>query len=159
MLFFENSIGILNWERRGPYLHPVPFLISQTCNLLNHASNHIISHFKSLISPSSIISQSHFLVHFFSNLDKCFSNVFFHAFRYVLQLQPTRFGLSPIISCLVCSASTHLCWVKNLWKTGLFQSSFIFLYLMGDLHIRTFFELPLSSSMRSVHTHPNPLMA
>ena len=33
-----------------------------------------------------------------SQIWQVFSNVFFHAFRYVLQLHPTRFGLSPIIS-------------------------------------------------------------
>ena len=140
--------------RKERTLPPVPFLISQTCNLLNHASNHIISHFKSLISPSSIISQSHFLVHFFPILTSVFQMSFFMLSGMFcnFNLHDLDFRqLSHVLSVLLA----HICVGSKIFgkKTGLFQSSFIFLYLMGDLHIGFFFELPLSSSMRSVHTH------
>ena len=142
-------------------LPPVPFLISQTCNLLNHASNHIISHFKSLISPSSIISQSHFLVHFFPILTSVFQMSFFMLSGMFcnFNLHDLDFRqLSHVLSVLLA----HICVGSKIFgkKTGLFQSSFIFLYLMGDLHIGIFFwTSSVIINAQCTHTHPNPLMA
>ena len=160
MLFFENSIGILNWERRGPYLHPVPFLISQTCNLLNHASNHIISHFKSLISPSSIISQSHFLVHFFPILTSVFQMSFFMLSGMFcnFNLHDLDFRqLSHVLSVLLA----HICVGSKIFEKQVFFNPVLSSCIWWVIYIYELFLNFLCHHQCAVYTqsHPNPLMA
>ena len=84
-----------------------------------------------------------------------FSNVFFHAFRYVLQLHPTRFGLSPIISprrwwcCLISASKTAL---KNP-VVHLHSSCFVMIYIQYLISASFFVFLFHQCTL------PNPLIA
>ena len=80
-----------------------------------------------------------------------FSNVFFHAFRYVLQLHPTRFGLSPIISLVVL---LNFCFKNCFKKPSCASSCFMMIYIQYLSYQLLFFDFLCHQC-----TLPNPLIA